>query len=136
MIILILFIPANLFGFIFGKDFSPVKNIMLTLSAGIASFGLTVIISSYFAGIGKYNINVVAALLGLISTIALNLLLIPKYGYIGAGLAASASYLTTSSFLLWIFLKETKTSLLDFRIRIQDVTYISSTIMQYLNRDE
>lgn len=134
MVILILFIPANLFGIIFGKDFSPVRNIMFALSAGIASFGLTVIISHYFAGIGRYHINVTASLLGLIGTVIFNLLLVPKYGYIGAGIAASISYLISSFFLIWKFVTETKTSLLEFRISENDIIFISNTIKQYLNR--
>lgn len=122
--LILLLIPQGLFPLVFGRDFGPVKTVMFYLSAGILSLGLTVTISHYFAGIGKYYINTIASLIGLIFTIALNFLLIPKYGYIGAATAASLSYLSTSLFLILMFLRETQYSLLTFLPNKQDVKFV------------
>ncbi|MBU0727809.1 polysaccharide biosynthesis C-terminal domain-containing protein, partial [Patescibacteria group bacterium] len=129
----LLFMPQGLFSLVFGRDFGPTKTIIFYLSAGIVSFGLTVTISHYFAGIGKYHINTIASFIGLVFTIALNFLLIPKYGYIGAAISASLSYLGTSLFLILIFIKETGYSLLIFLPSKQDLKFIVDRIeLRYL----
>lgn len=116
-LVIMLAVPAGVFASIFGRDFRPVKGIMMYLSVGIAVFGYTVIISHYFAGIGKYKINTFAAIIGLAVTVSFNFLLIPKYGFVGAGVSASLSYLTTGVFLIVMFLKETGSS---FRLLLPD----------------
>jgi O-antigen/teichoic acid export membrane protein len=67
-VIILNFLPQGVFYFIFGKDFGPVKTVIFYLSTGIISFGLTVSISHYYAGVGKYyiNLNTIAAFIGLI----------------------------------------------------------------------
>jgi len=65
-VIILNFLPQGVFYFIFGKDFGPVKTVIFYLSTGIISFGLTVSISHYYAGVGKYYINTIAAFIGLI----------------------------------------------------------------------
>ncbi len=123
-LIFLLLIPSILFTAIFGRDFGPVKEIMFYLSPGIASFGLTIIISHYFAGIGKYYENTIASLIGLIVTVAFSFLLIPKYGYIGASIAASLSYIATSIFLIFRFFKETKMSFKEFYVTKKDINFM------------
>jgi len=117
-------VPPDWFRLILGKDFSTVYGVILTMSAGICSFGLTVIISHFFAGKGKYQINAIAAGIGLIGTIIFSYLLIPPYGYIGAGITASISYLLTSLFLIWIFKRETHISIKDLSPSMNDLTEI------------
>lgn len=123
VLLVILSLPSTLFGIIFGKDFSTVKEIVIYLSAGIAIFGLTVIISHYFAGIGKYAVNTITAFIGLIVTVVLNFLLIPKYGCNGAAISATISYLVTGFLLVAIFLKETNYSACDMLINKKDIVF-------------
>lgn len=65
-VLILLLLPANIFQVVFGKDFRPVKEVMLYLSTGISIFGYSVIVSHYFAGVGKYAINTMAAFVGLV----------------------------------------------------------------------
>jgi len=124
VVISLLCVPADWFALIFGKDFSTVYGVILTMSAGICSFGLTVIISHFFAGIGKFQINAIAAGIGLIGTVTFSYLLIPSYGYIGAGITASISYLMTSLFLIWIFIRQTQISIKDLYPTMNDLTEV------------
>ncbi len=103
----LILIPERLFSVIFGKDFSSVKQIIILLSPGIAIFGYVVIISHYFAGIGKYIVNTKAAFIGLIVTLIFNLTLVPLYGYSGAAISASLSYIATAFFLIYSFIRDT-----------------------------
>lgn len=123
VVLVILSFPSVLFGMIFGKDFANVKEIVIYLLPGIAIFGLTVIISHYFAGIGRYAVNTVAAFIGLIVTVVLNFLLIPKYGCNGAAMAATISYLATGFFLVAIFLKETNYSAGEMLVNKKDIVF-------------
>lgn len=127
-VIVLLFIPEKVLTIIFGSDFSQVKNIFIYLSVGISSFGFTVILSHYFAGTGRYKINTIAAFLGFIITIVGNFLLIPKYGYKGAGITASASYLATSLFLFLAFIKIADMRLLAFKLNRGDFDTFSNIL--------
>ena len=123
VVFIFILLPYDIFSGMFGKDFKPVKSVMIYLSPGIAIFGYTVIISHYFAGTGRYIVNTKADFLGLIITLIFNFTLVPKYGYIGAAVTASLSYLTTGLFLLFSFLRETKTRGKELFISMDDVEF-------------
>jgi O-antigen/teichoic acid export membrane protein len=120
IVLIILLIPEGIITFIFGKDFSQVKNVIITLSIGISAFGFTIILSHYFSGIGKYHINTIASFLGLIITVFGNILFTPIYGYYGAGITASLSFITTSIFLIYCFKKYSGVRISSFKPRKED----------------
>jgi len=112
MTLAILVLPGEFWTFIFGKDFLEVRYIIIPLSVGIIAISLSITIAHYFAGKGKFYINLIAATIGLILTIIFDFLLIPKFNFYGAGIASSISYLTISIFLIIIFNKYTKTTII------------------------
>jgi O-antigen/teichoic acid export membrane protein len=122
--LVILLLPAGVFGLIFGKDFSSVNAILLTMCPGIIAFGTTIIIFNFFAGIGKNQVNAIAALVGLCVNVILSYLLIPLYGPYGAGIAASGSYILMAIVLTGVFLIETNTRLEEFIIHKSDFVYL------------
>ncbi len=123
-VVAMLLIPTSVISFVFGKDFTEVHSIMVTLSAGIALFGFSVIISHYFAGTGRYHVNTMAALLGLLVTVSGNFLLVPKIGFLGAGATASISFFTTASFVLIVFFKVTHVKLSAFKVNRNELRSI------------
>lgn len=125
-------LPATVISYIFGKDFAPVKSVVISLSPGIVAFGFASIISHYFAGIGRYYINALSSLVGFAVTIGGNLLLIPAYGYIGAGMASSLSYCTSAVFLLVAYLRFTKTNLSSLRISGEDVQQAIGLVKSFI----
>lgn len=102
IVILIPFVlvPANWYAFVFGENFENVKWVMVALIPGITGFGLSSIYGNYFGGIGRYDINFTGSLIGFIITLPLSILMVKFYGMLGAGVAASGSYLTTSAYLM------------------------------------
>jgi O-antigen/teichoic acid export membrane protein len=123
-VLAMLLIPTSVISFVFGKDFTEVHSIMVTLSTGIALFGFSVIISHYFAGTGRYHVNTMAALLGLLVTVSGNFLLVPKIGFLGAGATASISFFTTASFVLIVFFKVTHVKLSAFKVNRKELQSI------------
>ena len=75
---------------------------------GISAFGFSILISSYFSGIGKFHINTLGSFIGLTMTVSFCYLLIPVYGTKGAAIAASISYCTSALFLTIYFVIYTK----------------------------
>jgi len=110
--ILILLIPDSLFQVIFGDDFIGISKLLLYLFPGISAFGFSILISSYFSGIGKFYINTLSSFIGLIITIIACYLLIPVYGTTGAAIATSFSYCTSALFLVICFIRFRKISIL------------------------
>ena len=108
--ILILLIPDTLFQVIFGNDFIGISKILFYLLPGISAFGFSILISSYFSGIGKFYINTICSFIGLIITIIACYSLIPVYGTIGAAISTSLSYCTSALFLIICFIRFRKIS--------------------------
>lgn len=119
----LILLPANFYEFIFGAGFSDVKKVIVTLTVGVCAFGLTSIYSHYFAGTGKVYINTIAASIGLIFTLVFGFVLIPHFGFLGAGVTSSISYFVTSVFLTIIFLRQTKISTLHLIPLFNDIRF-------------
>ncbi|MDY6802145.1 MAG: polysaccharide biosynthesis C-terminal domain-containing protein [Bacteroidota bacterium] len=125
-ILFLIFIPSEVYQFIFGDEFINMQAIIQSLSPGIFFFSISFIISSYFSGTGKHHINSISSIVGVIVIILLSLFLIPRYGVIGAGIAASLSYLSTTMVKLISFCSIGKISLRKFLITKTDLKEIKS----------
>ena len=129
-ICVLILIPESMFSTIFGEDFSRVKQIIIFLFPGIAIFSYSIIISHYFAGIGKYVVNTKASFIGLIVTLVSNFVLISRYGYSGAAISASLSYMTTAGFLIYSFVKETGLAIEKLFPSIGEVRFVINRIIR------
>lgn len=121
-------LPESVFGFIFGEEFAQIRTVLLYLSPGIVIWGLGIVLSNYFAGHGQYYINTLASFIGLIVTVPGCFLLIPRFGYIGAAITASLSYVMIVIFQLAAFLQKTEIGLKAFKITREDWDVIKSLI--------
>lgn len=110
LILVMVFLPADLFTFVYGKGFADVGRVIQSLAPGVLFFNIALIIGHYFSGIGKYHINTIASFTGLIISVILFSFMIPRYGIFGAGWATSISYTFTSLIVLLFFIKESKLS--------------------------
>ncbi len=111
MVIPLIFLPSEFYSFIFGREFGEINKLMWILAPGVLLFNITLVTGHYFSGTGKYYINAIAMIAGLIVTILFNLLLIPKYGITGAGITASFSYIITTVIMSIFFSKKAKCSI-------------------------
>ncbi|ACL24859.1 oligosaccharide flippase family protein [Chloroflexus aggregans] len=95
---------------IFGTAFRESVPALMWLLPGVTIFSITNVIGSYFAGIGKPHLNFLASLIGLVVTIALDVVLIPSLGIVGAAIASSMSYLATTLAVVALFAREASIS--------------------------
>jgi len=89
---------------VYGIVYSQSGVVVLYLLPGIISLGFAKVLSNYIAGIGRPGINAVGAIGAVFVNIAANLILIPKFGIIGAAMATSISYSVYSLFSYICFL--------------------------------
>jgi O-antigen/teichoic acid export membrane protein len=102
----LLFIPAEFYSWLFGKEFRGLNELMWYLAPGIWVFNYALIIGHYFSGHGKYYVNAIASGIGLIVTVISAYYLIPALKIEGAAISASISYFATSLVVLLYFRKE------------------------------
>jgi len=122
-LILIIF-PNNFYSLIFGKDFTNIKEIMTLLFPGITALALSNIHGNYFSATGQLKILVIKSVAGLIVTVSLLPILLPKWGIFGACIVTSLSYITSSVYLLYKFYKDTTFSIKDFLISKSDIQFL------------
>ncbi len=118
---------------VFGIAFDESVPALMWLLPGVTIFSVANVIGSYLAGIGKPHLNFAVALIGLIATIIFDFILIPWFGIVGAAMASSISYLTTTLAIVVIFARETKISIIKILIiTTDDIQLIFSTIQKTL----
>ena len=91
-------IPA-FYGPSFDAAVTPTRIILF----GLAFDGVAGMISGLLYGIGRAGLNSWAMAAGLAVTVALDILLIPRFQATGAAIASAVSYTTTTGALIWFF---------------------------------
>ncbi len=98
---------------VFGPAMMPAVHPLWLLLPGIVTLTVAKIISSYLSGIGKPILSTYLAAGSMVLTVALDLLLIPRYGISGAAAASSIVYTFTAAAAVWIFKLESGAGLLE-----------------------
>jgi O-antigen/teichoic acid export membrane protein len=88
---------------LYGRDFRSSITPTWILLGGLLGEGLAGLITGYLYGRGKPGLNSLAMGGGLIATLVLDVVLIPRYGAIGAAAASAVAYLLTTATLVWCF---------------------------------
>jgi O-antigen/teichoic acid export membrane protein len=73
------------------------------LLAGLTGGSVYGVLTAYLSGIGRPGLTSIAQVTGLVVTVALDLTLIPHLGIVGAAIASTFSYLTTTCVLIACF---------------------------------
>jgi O-antigen/teichoic acid export membrane protein len=120
------------FSMIFKPEFQQVPVIMYILAAGILTFSISIILSPYFAGMGKPIHNTISAAIGLVFTLVLSLLLIPKLKLPGAALAATIAYIASTVYQFIIFIRMTKLKPADFLLRKKDLEVVVAEVKKMI----
>jgi O-antigen/teichoic acid export membrane protein len=97
----VIFISAQWFiPLLFGKEFSPAIPATMVLSIGIIFISQRLIFSNYFKATNNIKYVIRASWAGVAMTILFDILLIPRYGILGAAIATVVAYGTTSLLLI------------------------------------
>jgi O-antigen/teichoic acid export membrane protein len=128
----LLLLPGSLYIFIFGKEFGETRNVMFALAPGIMALSSSLILSSFFSGNGKPQVNTIASGIGLVVLLAGGFMLIPRLGIIGAGLAASLAYISTAIYQWIIFSRNQKLLISELIPTKNDAIFIRDEIWQMM----
>ena len=112
---ILVFIPPFIFELLFGKDFTNISISLKYIAIGTVMTGSASILNHYFSGIGKFQYNVYATLLGLLITIIGCIYFIPLYGVKGAGITMSVANTILCLYLFIIFKQKNNISWKMFR---------------------
>ncbi len=121
-------LPESFYTFVFGAEFSQVKQIIQLLFLGVLLLNATTTFTQYFASKGNFHIATIASTIGLIPTLVLGLLLIPRYGITGAAISTSLSYTIIFLIEYYYFRKYSKAKLKDLIPKKEDFNYFISLI--------
>jgi O-antigen/teichoic acid export membrane protein len=91
---------------LFGEKYAGAVAPMLWLLPGLVMMALYQILTRNFTSRGKQEINILAAVMALGLNVGLNVLLIPRWGIVGAAIAHDLSYSTAAFILLVAFVRE------------------------------
>ena len=90
--------------FLYTEKFLPGLSALLILIPGTLIFSVQTVLASDLVGRGRPGINTIISAIGLVVTVILDILLIPKLGIAGAAWASVASYAVTSIITLIVFI--------------------------------
>jgi O-antigen/teichoic acid export membrane protein len=94
---------AVFFPWIFGPAFQAAVLPAQILLVGLVAEGIGGIVTPYLYGEGRPGLNSLAMGAGVVVTVVLDVLLIPRYQAVGAAVASSAAYIMTTAVLLLLF---------------------------------
>ena len=122
-LIILIAIPTGVYEYVFTKEFSDLKSIIIALSPGVVALSANAIFSHYFSGLGRPSVSLWANMIGFFFTILFAIILIPIYGFIGAAISTSVSYISTVIYQYFIFKRNTNTKLSNWLINSSDINY-------------
>jgi len=99
-----LVIPA-----LYGSEFEPAVLPAQIILLGLVLNGVGAVVTAFLYGIGRPGLNSVAMGAGLVATVALDLLLIPRFHATGAAVASAVSYSLSTFVLIWFSIRESRT---------------------------
>ncbi len=130
--LLVLAIPKFVFVAIFTAKFGDVKLVIASLAFGIVALSVSMILSGFFSSINKPYHNTISSAIGLVFTVGLGLLLIPKYGIPGAGIAATISYSILTLYQFIVFSRMTKLTMRDFMLTRAEIALLVSEMKKII----
>jgi O-antigen/teichoic acid export membrane protein len=101
----LLSIPDVWFGAIFGTDFTGIRTLLFWLAPGILALATSNILTHYFSGRGKYQLNALVSAFTLVVVALLLPTMIVRWGVVGAAAGQSIAYLMALLFALLLFSK-------------------------------
>ena len=131
----VIIFARTLIALFYGNPYLPTVSALYSILLGIVLYPIFKFLTVDFAAREKLGIGIGASLAGVIVNLALNILLIPRYGIVGAGIATSVSYSLMSLILITTFTHVNKASLKDIiLIKKEDFNDYRGLIKKLQNR--
>ena len=130
-VICLMALPQVFFTSIFGKEFGMIRIVIACLGFGIITLSFSMILSHFFSGINKPYHNTISSAIGLVFTVGLGLLLVPRYGITGASLTASISYTASTIYQFIVFSRMTRLRAKDFLLTRSEISLLISEVRNF-----
>lgn len=130
----VLIVPSEFYQLLLGKDFTGIKPILWILCSGILAFSAYSVLTAYFAGIGRPDVNTAGSFIGAVVVTGLGLLLTPALGSTGAAISSSMTHLVILGYTIYRFNKHANLKLKDHIAVRNDAIEIRSIIKNFVNR--
>ena len=107
---IVLAVPAAALGprlvrFVYGSQFADAGVALRLIIPGVVAYSIVAVLSRYLSGRGRPGTGTLILLFGLAVNVGANLVLVPRYGILGAAAASSVSYGLTALVILVVFLR-------------------------------
>jgi len=131
---LMLLLPSSFYVWLFGSGFGEMNKVILLLAPGVLLYNTGLIIGHYFSGIGKYYVNSIGNLCGLIITAIASFLLFDEYNIYYAATIATASYIVMSLYVLTCFMKEANAGLKELAPKMEELKFVGKEAGKILRK--
>lgn len=119
----------------YGEPYADAGAPLPWAAVGVAAMSIFVIITRDFTARQKQRVNTAAGVLALVANVALNLVLIPTQGIVGASLATAVAYSAACVILIHFFLRESGLRWADVVVPTRgDVAYFGGIARRALAR--
>jgi O-antigen/teichoic acid export membrane protein len=128
-------IAPTILPLIFGEVYARSVTPFLVMLPGVVLLTIFRVLTRYFAAIDVQKPNVATQLISVVANIALNAVLIPPYGIVGAALASLASYTLQAFLITLVFRRVSGKSVGDLLVpRREDLETYWRQLQAVLNR--
>lgn len=127
-------LPSTFFVWLFGSEFANVHDVIILLAPGILFYNIALVLGHYFSGIGKYQVNTFANLIGLITTLLLAFVYYPHFGIWEVGIISTISYLTTAAWVMIYFAKDSSIRIHELLPRMADIKWLKNETLSLFKR--
>jgi O-antigen/teichoic acid export membrane protein len=106
LLLMLCLLPESFLSAIFGKDFTQLKVIILTIIPGALAGSISQVISHYYTGVGRFKVNTTAGFISLFFSLAAAMIYFISGSVLLPGLIISGSAIAAMIYFVRLFLKE------------------------------
>jgi len=132
--IFVISLGPQLLGLLYGKEYRGANTVLRILVVQIILAGATAVLSQTFMALGRPGIVTTLQVIGLLLTVPLMLVLIPRLGIVGAGLALLLSTIARFAFILISFPVFLKMHVPQLLPTLTDFKFLSGLAMKQIRR--
>ena len=119
----------------FGSAFAESAWAVWLLLPGIVTFSIARVLSMYLLGRDRLRVDLLASFIGLVVTLVLDLVLIPRFGFRGAAVASTIAYTCTMAVdLRWVVRNSTMSLERMLLARPDDLSLLVRRVRQAISR--
>jgi O-antigen/teichoic acid export membrane protein len=115
-------------------EFAGIRRVISGLSFGIVALGSNRVLSHYFIGSGNIRYSTFCSAFGLLVLFLAGFVLIPSFGVFGAALTSAIAYTGMLLFSLFVFMRQTGTSLHELIPSAADWTVLRRHLQRRKNK--